>query len=244
MTCSILIKSFPKDFAWLSYCLKSIHKFATGFSEIVVIIPDDSDLRLTQERVVKVHEPGPSAQSPGNHGTGYVFQQVVKMNADKYTTSDFVCHMDSDCVFTRPVTPDDLMVDGKPLWLMTPFVEIMPHDKNLPAHFESIKAFSGIAPEFEMMRRHSQVIPRWAYGCFRDYTQQIHGQSFEQWAMAQKFRGVTEFNLIGQFLLREFPNFIHFHDTRFGIPESYVKQWWSWGGLTPEIKVEIEAALA
>ncbi len=244
MTCSILIKSFPRDFGWLAYCLKSIHKFATGFEEVVVIIPEGSNLPLTAERLVKIHEPGPSATSAGNHGTGYTYQQVVKMNADKYTTSDFVCHLDSDCIFTKPVTPDDLMVDGKPLWLMTPFVEILPHDKNLPAHFESIKAFSGIEPEFEYMRRHSQVIPRWAYGCFRDYVQQKHGQSFEQWAMAQKFRGVTEFNFIGQFLHREFPNFIHFHDTRFGIPESFVMQSWSWDGITPEIRDKMEKILA
>jgi hypothetical protein len=221
--------------------LRSIVKFASGFSETVVLIPDDSDLKLTQERVVKVHEPAGNNQM---HGAGYVMQQVFKMNADKYCTSDFICHMDSDTVFTKPVTPKDLMVDGKPLWLMTPFVEIMPTDKNLPAHFESIKAFSGIPPEFEYMRRHSQVIPRWAYGCFRDYVQQIHGQSFEQWAMAQKFRGVTEFNLIGQFLHREFPNFIHFHDTRFGIPESYVHQEWSWNGLTADMVDTFEKILA
>ncbi len=212
MTCSILIKSFKKDFGWLAYCLKSIHKFASGFSEVVVIIPDDCDLSLTAERLVKIHEPGPSAASPVNHGTGYTYQQVVKMNADKYVTSDFVCHMDSDCVFTKSVTPQDLMVDGKPLWLMTPFAEILPTDKNLVAHKESIKAFSGVDPEFEYMRRHSQVIPRWAYGCFRDYVQQRHGQNFETWALSQPFRGVTEFNFIGQFLHREFPNFIHFHD--------------------------------
>ncbi len=209
-----------------------------------MIIPDDCDLPLTAERLIKIPEPGPSAESVTNHGTGYTYQQIVKMNADKYTTSDYVVHLDSDCIFTKPVTPQDLMVDEKPLWLMTPFAEILPTDKNLEAHFESIKAFSGIAPTMEYMRRHSQMIPRWAYGCFRDYVQQKHGQSFETWALSQPFRGVTEFNFIGQFLHREFPNFIHFHDTRFGIPECYVDQRWSWAGITPEIRLAMEALLA
>lgn len=254
MTTSILIKSFQKDFGWLSYCLKSIHKFATGFSEVVVIIPDDCNLPLTAERLVKLKEPGPVATSPANHGSGYVWQQIVKMNADKYTSSDFVCHLDSDCIFTRPVTPQDLMVgtevtkyytvEYKPLWLMTPFADIIPTDPNLISHKESIQNFSGIEPEFEYMRRHSQVIPRWAYGCFRDYVQQKHGMSFEQWALSQKFRGVTEFNFMGQFLHREFTNFIHFHDTRFGIPESFVLQSWSWNGITPEIRDKMEKILA
>ncbi len=241
MTTSIFIKSWPPDFGFLAYCLKSIHKFATGFSEIVVLIPDNSDLPLTQEKLIKVPDP---TNGHNMHGKSYVMQQVYKMSADKYTSSDMACMMDSDCIFTRPVTPGDLMVDGKPLWLMTPFVDILPTDKNLPAHFESIKAFSGITPEFEYMRRHSQVIPRWAFGCFRDYCQQLHGMSFEQWALAQKFRGVTEFNHIGQFLHREFPNFIHFHDTRFGIPPSFVEQYWSWSGITPEIRLAMDALLA
>ncbi len=244
MTTSIFIKSFPKDYGWLSYCLKSIQKFASGFSEVVVAIPDDSNLPLTQERLVKIKEPGALATSAHQHGLGYCWQQIVKMNADKYTSSDYVVHLDSDCIFTKPVTPKDLMVDDKPLWLMTPFAEILPTDKNLEAHFESIKAFSGIPPEFEYMRRHSQMIPRWAYGCFRDYVQQRHGQSFETWALSQPFRGVTEFNFIGQFLHREFPNFIHFHDTRFGIPLSFVEQYWSWSGITPEIRLAMEALLS
>ncbi len=244
MTCDIFIKSFPKDFGWLSYCLQSIQKFARGFNEIVVVIPDDANLTLTQERLVKIKEPGPSATSIYDHGFGYAYQQVVKMNADHYCKADYVCHFDSDCIFTRPVTPQDLMVDDKPLWLMTPFVDILPTDKNLGAHIESMRGFSGIDPEFEYMRRHSQVVPRWAYGCFRDYVQERHNQSFEKWALSQSFRGVTEFNFLGQFLHREFPNFIHFHDTRFGVPDSYLKQYWSWDGITDEIRKEIETILA
>jgi hypothetical protein len=248
MTCSIFIKSFPKDFGWLNYCLKSIHRFATGFDEIVVVIPEGSDLSLTQERVVKVQEPGPSASSFVEHGAGYAFQQVVKMNADKYCQSDFILHMDSDTIFTHPVTPKDLMVlngfNENPLWLMTPFSEILPTDKNLAAHVESMRAFSGIDPEFEYMRRAGQIIPRWAYGCFREYCISRHGKTFEEYAMAQGFRGVSEFNFMGQFLHREFHNFIHFHDTRFGIPESFVNQAWSWGGLDAKKSQELEAALA
>ncbi len=259
MTCSILIKSFPKDFGWLSYCLKSIHKFASGFEEVVVIIPDDSDLPLTCERLIKIHEPGPPATSIYDHGSGYAYQQVVKMNADKYCKSDFILHIDSDTIFTKPVRPRDLMfaewldpsTDGEsegdhlyPLWLMTPFKDILPTDKNLAAHVEAMRSFSGIDPEFEYMRRMGQVIPRWAYGCFREYCLSKHGKTFEEYAMSQGFRGVSEFNLIGQFLHREFANFIHFHDTRFGVPESFVLQHWSWDGITPEIRDKMEAILA
>jgi len=130
------------------------------------------------------------------------------------------------------------------MWLMTPFVDILPTDKNLVAHVEAMRNFSGIDPEFEYMRRMGQVIPRWAYGCFREYCLSKHGKTFEEYAMSQGFRGISEFNLIGHFLHREFANFIHFHDTRFGVPESVVLQSWSWNGITPEIRDKMEKILA
>ncbi len=71
-----------------------------------------------------------------------------------------------------------------------------------------------------------------------------HGKTFEQYAMTSGFRGISEFNLIGDFLFREFRNFIHFHDTRFGIPDSFVLQSWSWDGITPEIRDKMEKILA
>jgi len=241
MTTSIFVKSYPPDFPWLAYCLKSIHRFSSGFHEIVVVIPEGSHLSLTQERVVKIPEP---ETGNGMHGIGYVTQQLAKIFADKYCTGDAICYLDSDCIFVKPVTPKDLMVDGKPLWLMTPMIEVTSGDKNAHAHATSMREFSGEDSEFEFMRRHSQVVPKWALGCFRDYVQERHRMSFAQWAVAQPFRGVTEFNFLGQFLYREYRNFIHFHDTRFGIPESFVNQEWSWNGITPEIRDKMEKILA
>lgn len=241
MTTSILIKSWPPDYAFLAYSLKSIHRYCSGFKEIVVIIPDDSDLPLTQERIVKVKEPvgGESMHSPT-----YIYQQILKMSADKYVDSDYTVHVDSDVIFTRPVTPDFFLTDGKPMWLMTPMVDVLAGDKNVHAHAAAMKDFSGTESEWEFMRRSPQFIPRWAYACFRDYVQEKHGMSFEKWAMSRGFRGVTEYNHLGQVLYERYRNFIHFHDTRFGLPESCAKQYWSWSGLTPEVRQEIEALIA
>ncbi len=241
MTASIFIKTFKKDFSWLAYSLKSIHRYVSGLEEIVVMMPDTCDLHLTQERIVKIKEP-PSNNSM--HGAGYAFQQCCKINADKYIKSDIIIHVDSDVLFTRPTIPEDFLVDGKPLWLKTPMAEVLAGDKNSHAHAMAMREFSGEESEWEFMRRSPEVIPRWAYGCFRDYARDLHRVSFEEWAMGRGFRGVTEFNHIGFFLHKEFPNLIHFHDTRFGLPELHVRQFWSWGGFTPEVRAEIEAILA
>lgn len=242
MTCSIFIKSCPKDFGFLSYALKSVHKFASGFEEVVVLIPEGSDLPLTQERVIKVSEPDSAVVTM--HGVGYVRQQIFKMSADKYCKSDFILHLDSDTIFNQPVKPETFFIDGNPMWLMTPMIEVLAGDKNSHAHATSMFEFSGINSEFEYMRRMGQVIPRWAYACFREYCQEKHGMSFEKWALGRGFRGVSEFNFMGQLMHREYPGFFHFHDTRFGLPESVVLQNWSWDGLTSEIREKMEVILA
>lgn len=242
MTASIFIKSYPPDYGWLSYALRSINKFCHGFSEIVVAIPEGSDLPLTQERVVKIPE-------PAEHN--YLWQQCCKVSADKHCKGDMIVYFDSDAIFTKDVYafdsiegPSPFVTDGKPLWLMTPMAEVTAGDKNAHAHATSMRNFSGVEPEWEYMRRLAQMIPRWANAALREFCWDRHKTSFEAWAMAQPFRGVTEFNHFGQLLHAEYPNFFHFHDTRFGVPESFVNQRWSWGGLTNEIRQEIESILA
>lgn len=240
MKVSIFIRSFEGDFPWLTYCLKSIHKFAHGFHEIVVAIPEGSKLDLTKERIVYV--------KAGKDD--YVRQMSDKLNADLYCEGGAVLNLDSDTILIKSVTPEDFMYlkavaghyEQVPLWLMTPIQNVLSNDPNTHAWKRCMTKFSGIEPSMEYMRRIGQLIPKCAYGCFRDFCQRKHNKTFEQWASEQN-REVSEFNLIGQFLHLNFPDLIHFHDTTYGIPESVVKQYWSRGGLTDEIRAEMEEIL-
>lgn len=233
MTCSIFIKSFPGDFQWLVHCLRSIHKFASDFHEVVIVIPEGEGLSLTAERVIKIKE----------YGDGYTFQQIVKMDADKYCDSDLILHMDSDCIFTEPVTPQSFLFKSKPVWLMTPMKDVLSGDVNTHAWNRCMTQFLGVQPEFEYMRRSGQVIPRWAHEEFRAFCAKKHGGTFEKWAFRQPFREVTEFNLMGFFLHKNFPDRIHFHDTRHSIPPQVIRQFWSHSGITEENLNEITKAL-
>lgn len=241
MKVSIFIRSFDGDFPWLSYCLRSIHKFAHGFHEIVIAIPEGQKLdHLTKERIVYV--------KAGKDD--YVQQQVDKLNADFYCEGDMVVNLDSDTILIEPVNPCSFTfglraypdLQGSPLWLMTPIEKVLSNDPNTHAWKRAMTKFSGVGPQWEYMRRIGQMIPKWAYVCFREFCLRKHGKTFEQWASEQN-REVSEFNLIGQFLHINFPNFIHFHDTTYGIPEAVVKQYWSRGGLTDEIRTEMEEIL-
>lgn len=240
MTCSIFIRSFDADFQWLSYCLRSIHKFANDFHEIVIAIPEGQKLdHLTQEKVVYVKE----------GKDDYVQQQSDKLNADLYCEGEYVWNIDSDTIVTQPIYAWDSIkgasaftMNDKALWLMTPIENVLSNDPNTYAWKRSMTKFSGVEPQFEYMRRIGQMIPKWAYGCFREFCVRKHGKTFEEWAQEQN-REVSEFNLIGQFLHLNFPNFIHFHDTTYGVPELVVKQFWSRGSLTDEIKADMEVIL-
>ncbi len=232
-TTAIFIRSYRNDFPWLSYCLRSIQKFATGFSEIVVVIPDTDNLdHLTAEKVFKEKETM----------DGYMMQQASKMMADTYTDADFICYVDSDCVFTEPVTPETFMTDGRVNWLYTPWDRIA--EETRAVWQEVMRRCIGEDPPAEFMRRHPQVIPRWALQEFRGFIAEKHGVSLEHYISVQPGRAFSEFNTIGHYLWLHHREKIHFMNTEDFLPPAVLLQKWSWGGLTPEIRAELETITA
>lgn len=233
MSAAIFIRSHSSDFCWLSYCLKSIHKYARDFSEIVVALPDGHNLPLTAERVVFVPDLQP----------GYMGQQVSKLYADHYTDAENIVMMDSDSVFNQPVTPDLWFRDGKPIWMMTPMNKVSPDA--VAAWAPVLEKFFGIAPSYEFMRRIGQCIPRWALAAFREYCRAQHGCSLEDYIMRQPGKEFSEFNCIGAYLHGNHHDRIHWHNTETdGVPPSVVSQFFSHGGITPEIRAILEQATA
>jgi hypothetical protein len=232
-TTAIFIRSYRGDFPWLAYCLRSIQKFATGFSEIVIVIPDTDNLdHLTAERVVKEKEVM----------EGYMQQQSTKMLADTFTDADFICFVDSDCVFTEPVTPETFMTDGKVNWLHTPWSKIA--DGPARVWRAVMQKCIGEDPPAEFMRRQPQIIPRWALQEFRGFIAEKHGVSLEHYIKTQPGRFFSEYNTIGFYLWLHHHEKIHWMDTEEYLPPAVLIQKWSWGGLTPEIRAELEAITA
>ena len=119
MTCDILVKSCARDARWLPWLFRSVLRFARGLRAVVVLFPADEraaidGMGLTRERVVLTHD----------HGDRYVYQQLCKLEADRYTDADFVCHVDSDCVFTGPASPETYFTGGRPQMLYTPYTAL------------------------------------------------------------------------------------------------------------------------
>jgi len=245
--CDIFIKSYPGDYEWLKYCLRSIDKLATGFRRIVLIVPQVNEAWMCQPgmgNLLSIPLNAPlnvkDVREPEN---GYLFQQVCKLNADKYTDADFVLFMDSDCVFTRPVTPETFMRNGKPIWLMTPLDKARRDQRE--AWVPVMTKWMNKVPEYEFMRRHPFMFPHWFFDKIRGFCAQQHNQALDGYIMRQPGRAFSEFNCAG-FLAYE-----HFRD-RFSwlntetdeVPSATILQKWSPGGLTDAIEAELENILS
>src|SRR5437762_5932895 len=108
MRTSILIVSFLQDLPWLKHCLRSIDKFATGFGETVVLVPEEELWRFSKalcELPLRA-DTQDSIRLASYHRTPrqeywHLHHQVMKCRADKWCPdADFVLHTDSDCIFS------------------------------------------------------------------------------------------------------------------------------------------------
>ena len=231
-TTDIFIRSYAKDFPWLMHALRSVQKFATGFRDVIVVIPDTDDLpNLTAERVVKVRDSMP----------GYMAQQNSKLHADIYSDADFFLYMDSDCILTEPITPETFRTEGRVNWLHTPWEKAGEDARR--AWFGVMTKCLGEEPSSEFMRRHPQLIPCWALQEFRGFIASKHGVSLEYYIGSQPLGAFSEFNCAGFFLSLYHEEKVNWQNTDDGIPPTVLKQWWSHGGLTPEVLQEINSIL-
>lgn len=232
MKVDIVIKTYPPDYPWLAYALKSIQKFATGFRDVIVMHPRAHTLPLTKEKLV-----------PVDYEENYLTQQVAKLYCDNHTDADFILHFDSDCVLQKPVTPETFMRDGRALWYWRPWEHCCEDEKKAWMHVmvKCLRAF----PPGEFMRKSTMMIPRFAYAAFREFMQKTHGWPLDAYIANQPAHEFSEYNCIGAYLHQYHHDRISWHnEIEDGVPEPNERQFWSWGGLTPEIRKELELITA
>lgn len=228
---SIVVKSWPGDYEWLSYCLRSIQKFCTGFNDIIVMLPRSHPLTLTAETVVLL-----------DAKEGYMEQQVAKLNADKHTQADYILNFDSDMIFTRPITPDYFFKDEKPIWVMTPWKDIGIKDKRTWFHVMAKCLLE--CPPAEFMRKGAVIYPSELLTAFRGNIRLLHEMGVDEYVMSQPGHEFSEYNCLGFFAWLYQPRVFHWHDTSVdGVPDWPWKQYWSYGGITDEIRAEMEGIL-
>lgn len=170
----------------------------------------------------------------------YLGQQVTKLYADEVTDADFICHVDSDCIFRRPTSPLDLVVDGQPIVLMEEYSRLSRH-----VPWRSItERFLDRDTPYEFMRQPPYVFPRWLYPELRRFCVATHGLSVAEYVLAQPSRGFSEFNALGGFAWHRYRGAFTWIDLAADPPvDPWCRVFWSRLGVTTDVQAEISLLL-
>lgn len=223
MTSSIFIRSWRKDRFYLDWLLRSLAKFATGFRDIVVAIPEGDKIHFQSTNfytasVVWVKE---------KEGTGYLSQQADKMHADQYCAGNNIMILDSDCFIKKPITPEMFMANDKPVALIRHW-----QDAGTGIVWKEItEKFLKFECMFETMCTLPIILERRILPLLRDYCSANHHVSITDYILAQPGNDFSEFNAALNFAMRFCP---YCYDWRIadpakdGIPRDHLIQRWSW----------------
>jgi FkbM family methyltransferase len=235
----IFIRTYSPDYDWLHYCVQSIDKFCRGFRKVWLVSPSNPPVWMLER--TKAH-PGVEIdwkimndESPD----GYLAQQITKLYADVVTDyqPDYILHVDSDVIFTRPVTPDIFFSGGELMWYYTPFEAIETPWKPI------VEKFIRQPVAYEFMRSMPFMVPRWLYPKIREYCHATHGMIISDYIRTQPQRAFSEFNIMGAYAYRNHTKAFKWINTLDQMPQHLARQFRSWDGITGETKKEIETIL-
>ena len=236
MTTDILIVSCAKHFSWLHYALLSCKRFATDFRQVKVLVPEEDLSAMTPLLTELSQIDGISIRVQCYDdwpGKGFLRHEHVIMCSDEFTDSDFIFHMDSDVMFVEPTTPDDYVVDGKPVLLHASYHWLVTEQQaNLGMWKDGVEKSIGGTSDHEYMRRPQIVHHRKTYVKARERIEANTGKSCADYirscenAFPQTF---CEFNTLGEVAWRYFRSDYLWPDQALGeFPKPHkVVQWWS-----------------
>lgn len=231
----IFIVTYSKDSEWLKHCLRSIRKFARGFSGVTVAAPS-RDLNVIQP-VCCDNLPASSLKTFDEvEGKGMLHHMAIKCMADEFCPeAEYILHTDSDCIFIEPVTPADYFVDGKPVLLKEHFDRFRDKHPGILKWKACAEDALGFSVSHETMRRHPAVHPKWLYYLVRQRVEKVHNRPFLDYVLSKQNeypQGFTEFPTLGGFALAMYPTRYHWIDTGEVLPpKDKLAQFWSHGGL-------------
>lgn len=234
MNTTLFIRSYPKDYEWLSYSIKSMEKYVTGLFERLLVIPRGSDVTPEMDNFFdRIIYSNVDENIPG-----YIAQQIDKMEAYKYVNTEYILYSDSDCIYTGPFNPgmlfQETMVEGqlvtKPILNMTPYSEL---GTTVPWQRVVDEAL-GFVPVYEFMRCfpiiHRTETVRQLAEAYPDLYE--HGRYINN-------RAYSEFNFIGAFAYKHRHPYYYTEECK-SLP---CKQFWSYSGLKPEEHEQIKTYL-
>lgn len=237
MRVSIFIISYIKHFPWLKQCLRSIEKYATGFHEIGVWVPNEDIPEM--QRLEREYSGAAPIRVVGYNdwpGKGMLKHEHLIMMADECCPeADFVLHMDSDCIWIEPVKPEDYFVDGKPVLMYADYEWLCKIEPAIRHWQEAAQKALGWKPQHEFMRRHPAVHPRETYLLTRQYIERHTGKWIDDYIREQQNEfptGFAEYPTLGAYAWRFLSHKYHWINQEQELrPKDKIFQMWSHGAL-------------
>ena len=224
---SLFIRSYPPDFEWLRHSIHSMRKNLTGVDEKVLVVPDTCTeipkyLYSFFDTVHRVRETHP----------GYIQQQLDKIRAYKYCKYDHILFSDSDCIYYQPFGARCRIVNDKIILPKTLYTSL---PEAAQAWKEVVYMSTGLTSQYEYMR----CLPMLHHAEVLRYLD--NDEHFNAYLTIVKDNQLSEFNAVGTVAEVKFQHLYTFIDTEnTNQPIPTARQYWSWGGITPDILSEIE----
>lgn len=237
MQCELFVVTHRKDFDYLSWCVRSIEKFATGFAGLTILCPKgqgaDSWKAAGYEKL-----PFPLTVMEGDEwpDRGKLWQMAQAVRADQWCASEFIAHCDSDCIFTEPVTPEDYFIGGRPILRYEPFDRLVQRVPPVQRWRECTERNLPFAITVETMRAFPIIYHRGLYSRTRELIEQTVNQPCDDYIRAQENsfpQGFCEYNTLGNVALRIFPELYHAAEQTDDVvrPPNKLIQMWSHGPI-------------
>jgi len=247
MTTDIFIKTYHKDFQWLPFCLKSIEKFGVGFRNVIIVSDNDghtiSPDYLNERCKVIYVDISRIAPTSVEHGVGYLWQQYIKLTWYNYSNADAVLIMDSDEMFTKPISPDSFKKRGKFVWNYRTW------DKagNGVCWKTSTDFLLKIDSKYDAMAITGFILQKETSIALKNHLCSIHATS-DIWDIFVKYNMHTasEFNLFGSFI-HHFDRLEYtqiFDYNKENCVNYTIRKAWSWGGISDEERRVRESLLS
>lgn len=182
----VFYKTYNKDFNWLDYSLRSLKKHVTGYDNIHILVPKTQIAQFKEQfkslpdRTI-VHE-------VNEYGSGYMYQQVCKMQAHKYSDASFIMFSDSDLIYDHDINLQTFIETRKPEILYTSYDKV----GDAKCWKEPTEAFIKDPQEYEFMRRNNLIYHRSTLEAIEQYEPNL------EYIVMNSSR-FSEFNAIGAF---------------------------------------------
>jgi len=168
---------------------------------------------------------------------GMLHHMLQIMRADEWCPdADFIAHMDADCIFTEPVTPEDYIQDGKPILRYEYFSKINQRHSGVGRWQECCQKCLPFPVLHEAMRCHPEVYHRGLYARARDLIAATVHKSCDDYVHEQQNafpQTFCEFNTLGNVALHDFPEqYLAIEQTGDRVtPHNKLQQFWSHGAI-------------